>query len=104
MPAEIEERLQALRAEEINPAVGWMVPLARGASVVVLQEAKAVATGERGRIGLMELGELVAELLIVIAALPSALHVGEQQVVAAAAEHLGHRQTGLLQSSKASRL
>ena len=104
MPAEFEERLQALRAEEINPAVRRMVPLARGASIVVLQEAKAVAAGDRGCIGLMELGKLVAELLIVIAALLSALHVGEQQVVAAAVEHLGHRQTGLLQSSKASRL
>ena len=104
MPAELEERLQALRAEEINPAVGWMVPLARGAGVIVLQEAETVAAGESGRIDLMELGELVAELLVVIAALPSSIHVSEQQVVAAAAEHLGHGQTGLLQRGKASSL
>ena len=74
-PAELEKRLQALAAEEVNPAVGWAIMLACGAGVVVCCEAKAVAAREGRCVGLMQFGELVAELLIVVAALAGALYV-----------------------------
>lgn len=100
-PTELEEWLQALRAEEVNPAVGWAIMLARGAGVVVLHEAEAVPASEGSWIRMVELGERIAELLPIIAAFPGALHVAQQQVVATAAEYLGYGQAGLPQCGEA---
>lgn len=100
-PYELEERLQALAAEEVNPAVGWMIVLARGACVVVCCEAEAVAVCESRRVGLMQFGELIAKLLVIVAALAGALYVAQQQVVAAAGEHFRHGQAGRFQRGEA---
>ena len=75
--------------------------LACGAGVVVLREAEAVSASEGSWIRMVELGELIAELLPIVAAFPGALHVAQQQVVATAAEYLGYGQAGLPQCGEA---
>ena len=60
-----------------------------------------MAARESRRVGLMQFGELIAKLLVVVAALAGALYVAQQQVVAAAGEHVWHGQAGCFQCSEA---